>query len=335
MGARASADARALVVSGPTRQTVAMAAAPQTVMPVVVVHGGAGQGVVSKKRSLRLRDALTHAVDAARAALGEGGSALDAVVEAVVVLEDCELFNAGLGSVLTEDGEVELDAAVMDGERRRAGAVAVVRGQPNPVRVARAVLDAGRHALLAGPGAERFARDAGFPDIAPGELLTDHRREQLADRAAGEAPRPGFGDPTPLGSDTVGAVVLDAAGHLAAATSTGGIAGKAAGRVGDSPLVGAGLYAQDGVCAVSATGTGERLIEAVVAHEVSARIRLKGATVQRAVEDACATVGGDVGLIAIDGRGHVGLSCTTPVFQRALAIGDGPVRTGVHGAETL
>jgi isoaspartyl peptidase/L-asparaginase-like protein (Ntn-hydrolase superfamily) len=260
------------------------------------------------------------------------------VVEATTVLEDDELFNAGRGAVLTADGDIEHDAAVMDGRRRRCGAVAAVRGQPNPVRVARALLEEGRHGMLAGDGATRFAEEAGFPPVDLDVLLTDHRRRQLAARRAGEEPEPEFGDPQPgvwtIEADTVGAVVLDVDGHLAAATSTGGIAGKAPGRVGDSPLVGGGLYANDRVCAVSATGTGERIMEAVVAHEVAARIRLAGLPIQRAVEEACAMVQGDIGLIAVDGRGHVGIACNTPIFQRAVAVGDGPVRTGLAGTDS-
>jgi beta-aspartyl-peptidase (threonine type) len=170
-------------------------------------------------------------------------------------------------------------------------------------------------------------------------LLTDHRRRQLAAREAGEEPEPAFGDPQPgvwtLEGDTVGAVVLDLDGHLAAGTSTGGIAGKSQGRVGDSPLVGGGLYAYDRVCAVSATGTGERIMEAVVAHEVAAGMRLAGLPIQRAVEEAVAIVQGDIGLIAVDARGRVGIACNTPIFQRALAVRDGPVRTGLAGTDAI
>jgi isoaspartyl peptidase/L-asparaginase-like protein (Ntn-hydrolase superfamily) len=278
-------------------------------------------------------------VEAGRAALRDGGTAVDAVVEATAVLEDDELFNAGRGAVLTADGDIEHDAAVMDGRRRRAGAIAAVRGQPNPIRVARALLEEGRHGMLAGEGAMRFAAQAGFDAVGLDALLTDQRRRQLAAREAGEEPVPEFGDPLPgvwtLEGDTVGAVVLDAAGHLAAATSTGGIAGKAPGRVGDSPLIGGGLYAHDRVCAVSATGTGERIMEAVVCHEVAACMRHAGLPIQRAVEAACATVQGDIGLIAVDPRGHVGIACNTPIFQRALAIGDGPVRTGLTGTDNV
>ena len=305
--------------------------------PIVVVHGGAGRGVVRRDLAPDLKRGLARAVEDGRAALRDGGTAVDAVVEATAALEDDELFNAGRGAVLTEAGDIEHDAAVMDGRRRRCGAVAAVRGQPNPVRVARALLEQGRHGMLAGDGATRFAAEAGFPPVELDELLTDQRRRQLAARRAGEEPEPQFGDPQPgvwtIEADTVGAVVLDADGHLAAATSTGGIAGKAPGRVGDSPVVGGGLYANDRVCAVSATGTGERIMEAVVAHEVAARIRLAGLPIQRAVEEACAMVQGDIGLIAVDGRGHVGIACNTPIFQRAVAIGDGPVSTGLAGTD--
>jgi L-asparaginase / beta-aspartyl-peptidase len=205
--------------------------------------------------------------------------------------------------------------------------------------VVRALLEEGRHGMLAGEGAMRFAEGAGFPAVGLDDLLTDQRRRQLALRRDGEEPEPEFGDPQPgiwtLEADTVGAVVLDQDGHLAAATSTGGIAGKSPGRVGDSPLVGGGLYANDRVCAVSATGTGERIMEAVVAHEVAARMRLAGLPVQRAVEEACAVVQGDIGLIAVDPHGHVGIACNTPIFQRAVAIRNGPVRAGLVGTDSI
>jgi L-asparaginase / beta-aspartyl-peptidase len=307
--------------------------------PIVVVHGGAGGGVIKHDLAPDLKAGLARAVEAGRTALRQGGTAVDAVVEATVALEDDELFNAGRGAVLTAAGDIEHDAAVMDGRRRRAGAVAAVRGQPNPIRVARALLEEGRHGMLAGEGAMRFAEEAGFPAVELDELLTDQRRKQLAARETGQEPEPAFGDPQPgvwtLEGDTVGAVVLDMDGHLAAATSTGGIAGKSPGRVGDSPLVGGGLYANDRVCAVSATGTGERIMEAVVAHEVAARMRLAGLPIQRAVEEACSIVQGDIGLIAVDARGRVGIACNTPVFQRAVAIGDGPVRAGLSGTDNV
>jgi isoaspartyl peptidase/L-asparaginase-like protein (Ntn-hydrolase superfamily) len=307
--------------------------------PIVVVHGGAGGGVIKPDLAPSLKAGLIRAAEAGRAALREGGSAVDAVVEATVALENDELFNAGRGAVLTADGDIEHDAAVMDGRRRRAGAVAAVRGQPNPVRVARALLEEGRHGMLAGEGAMRFAEEAGFPAVQLDSLLTEPRRRQLAARVAGEEPEPEAGDPQPgiltLEGDTVGAVVLDMDGHLAAATSTGGIAGKKQGRVGDSPLIGGGLYANDRVCAVSATGTGERIMEAVAAHEVAARMRLAGLPIQRAVEEACAIVQGDIGLIAVDGHGRVGIACNTAIFQRAVAIGDAPIRAGLAGTENV
>jgi L-asparaginase/beta-aspartyl-peptidase (threonine type) len=307
--------------------------------PIVVVHGGAGGGVIRPDLAPGLKDGLARAVEAGRTALRQGGNAVDAVVESIAVLEDDELFNAGRGAVLTADGDIEHDAAVMDGRRRRAGAVAAVRGQPNPIRVARALLEEGRHGMLAGEGAMRFAAVMGFDRVELDALLTEQRRKQLSARAAGEEPEPAFGDPQPgiwtLEADTVGAVVLDMDGHLAAGTSTGGIAGKSQGRVGDSPLVGGGLYAHDRVCAVSATGTGERIMEAVVAHEVAAGMRLAGLPIQRAVEEACAVVQGDVGLIAVDGRGRVGIGCNTQIFQRAVGVGDGPIRTGLAGTESI
>ncbi|CAA9467330.1 MAG: Isoaspartyl aminopeptidase @ Asp-X dipeptidase [uncultured Solirubrobacteraceae bacterium] len=266
-------------------------------MSVVVVHGGAGTWAQADWPG-----ATAAVAAAARAALGvirEGGSALDAAVAAVVILEDDPRFNAGTGAVPTEDGDLEHDAAVMDGATGRAGAVAAVRGIANPVRLARAVYEDGRHVLLAGRGAARFAEQVGLG----GPSSSRHG-----------AP----GHPAHVATqDTVGAVVcLD--GRLAAATSTGGIRGQRAGRVGDAPLIGAGTWA-DADCAVSATGHGERLIEAAAGHEVSARVRLTSASLQESVDAVLAGIRGNAGLIAVDARGRVAIACNTAAMPRAVA----------------
>lgn len=265
-------------------------------MSVVVVHGGAG--------AWRRRDwpAATAAVaTAARAGLvtlAGGGSALDAAVTAVVVLEDHPRFNAGTGGVPTEDGFVEHDAAVMAGRTGRAGAVAVVRGIRNPVRLARAVLEDGRHVMLAGPGAARFADAVGL------------------ERARSDAARVARPPALPT-NDTVGAVVC-VGGELAAATSTAGIRGQREGRVGDVAVIGAGTWA-DALCGVSATGSGERLIEAAAAHEVAARVRLTSATLQEALDAVVAGIAGDAGLIAVDAGGRVAMAFNTEAMPRAVA----------------
>ena len=281
-------------------------------MSVVVVHGGAGTWA-----SADWPEATAGVAAAARASLAVirgGGSALDAAVAAVVVLEDDPRFNAGTGAVPTEDGDLEHDAAVMDGATGRAGAVAAVRGVVNPVRLARAVLEDGRHVLLAGRGAARFAEQVGIDGAASAGLAFVAHPLHTATE------------------DTVGAVVC-LAGRLAAATSTGGIRGQREGRVGDAPLIGAGTWADDN-CAVSATGTGERLIEAAAAHEVAARVRLTSAGLRESVEAVVAGVRGNAGLIAIDASGRVAMACNTAAMPRAIAA-DGEVRAATGRDEPL
>jgi beta-aspartyl-peptidase (threonine type) len=249
--------------------------------------------------------------------LGSGGSALEAVVAATARLEDCPVFNAGRGSVLNALGEVELDAAVMEGASRRAGAVAGLRRIRNPVSAAKAVLRDGRHVLLAGPGAERFTLASGIQPVAEESLVTDLRREQWQRAKA------------PAGSGgTVGAVARDAAGHLAAATSTGGILAKRPGRVSDSALVGCGTWADDATCAISATGEGEVFIRTAFASRVDALLRHTGADLERACLQALADVaslGGGGGCIAIDKNGEVAMPFDTPGMPRGvLREGDPP-----------
>jgi L-asparaginase / beta-aspartyl-peptidase len=225
----------------------------------------------------------------------KSGTALDAVAAAVVVLEDSPLFNAGRGACFNADGEIEMDASIMDGARLRAGAVAAVKRIRNPVLAARAVMEHTRHVLLAGAGAERFASENGLKLEAPEYFHTETRREALRRNLKGH-------------HGTVGAVALDADGNLAAATSTGGYTGKMAGRVGDSPLVGAGTYADNRACAVSGTGMGEAFIRAAVAHDVCARMRYARASLAAAAAAALrsvAALGGDGGLVAVDRRGNV------------------------------
>jgi beta-aspartyl-peptidase (threonine type) len=283
-------------------------------MTVVVVHGGAGAW--PRPAWPGATAAVARAARAAHAILAGGGSALDAAIAAVVALEDDPRFNAGHGAVATEEGEVELDAAVMDGATGRIGAVAVVRDVHNPVLLARAVLDDRRHALLAGQGAERFADDRGLRRTAPGELRGAARH----------------GGP-PAGNDTVGAVALDRAGWLAAATSTGGVRGQRAGRVGDAPLPGCGTWA-DARVAVTATGTGERLIEAAAAHEVAARVRLAGEPLDRAAAAVIGSISGDAGLVAVDAAGAVALPSNTAGMPRAVASPAG-VRAATGRGEPL
>jgi len=272
--------------------------------PVVVVHGGCGgprhEGAEDEAGT---RAALADAVAAAGAVLDAGGSALDAAQRAVEVLEACPLFNAGTGSVLTAANDVEMDAALMDGSTGRAGAVAVVRAPRHPVALARAVLETTPHVLLAGPDADAFARAAGVETVPAGHHVTARQR-------ARSAPTPG----------TVGAVVLDASGGLAAATSTGGTRGQLPGRVGDSPLIGAGTYADERI-AVSATGHGESLIREVAAHELAALHRHAGLSLAQAADRLVGGIEQDAGLIAIDASGALVHRANTARFNRAWRAG--------------
>ncbi len=247
---------------------------------MLLVHGGAGviRRDLGAKGERAARAALGDALDRGQASLASGGTALDAVVAAVVVLEDAPEFNAGRGAVFTHDGAHELDAAVMDGATLRAGAVAGLRHVRNPVCLARAVLEHSSHVLLAGAGAEAFARSQGIEWVDAGYFDTDVRRAQW--QAARQRPD-ADGEPGHFG--TVGAVALDAAGHLAAATSTGGMTGKRWGRIGDSPVIGAGTYANS-VCAMSGTGWGEFYIRVAAAHAVCTRVALLHEAVPEAAE---------------------------------------------------
>jgi isoaspartyl peptidase/L-asparaginase-like protein (Ntn-hydrolase superfamily) len=276
-----------------------------------------------------LRDALAsgHAV------LAGGGSALDAVTAAVMSLEDDPLFNAGHGSVFNAEGELEMDAAVMVGSDRRAGAIAGLCGPRNPVLAARAVMEQSEHVFLAGPGAQAFCRTAGLQHEAPEYFRTKRRWDAL--QAELERRRSGAQDD---GDDsrkhgTVGAVALDSHGHLAAATSTGGITAKKAGRVGDSPVIGAGTFADDATCAVSATGQGEIFIRYAVAHEISARMRWAGQSLSEAAEAIIAEiapVGGSGGLVAVDAKGNVSLPFNSSGMYRGVVRGDGAMKTAIY-----
>ncbi|MBV8761550.1 MAG: isoaspartyl peptidase/L-asparaginase [Deltaproteobacteria bacterium] len=274
-------------------------------MTAIVVHGGAG--LVAAERHARLRDGVRAAAAAGDAILSRGGSSLDAVVAAVRVLEDDPEFNAGCGSALTRDGTVETDASVMDGATQRVGAVGAVPDLGCAIALARAVLDRGEHVLLAGSSAWDFAREVGIAPAPAGALITERARMRLADVQKG----------------TVGAVARDRDGRFAAATSTGGIAGKRRGRVGDSPIPGAGTWA-DAHCAISATGDGEAILRVALAHSIAMRIA-SGTPIDRAVRESLSELqrvtNGSAGVIAVDRSAFsaLQLSSTMPV----AAISDG------------
>ena len=281
--------------------------------PAIVVHGGAGPAPTDPERAARLREGCLAAVRAGHALLAAGASALDALQAAVRLLEDDPAFNAGRGAALNARGEAELDAALMRGSDRAAGAVAALRGIRNPVDIARAILDDGRHVLLAGPPAAAYALARGCTAAPEGWFATPRQRAALLRGRQGAA-------------GTVGAVARDTGGGLAAGTSTGGISGQRPGRVGDSPLVGAGTWADDSTAAVSCTGDGEAIVRAALAHEVDALVRLRGIPLGDACRTALAGLaahGATGGLIALGADGTFAAPFTTATMARAWQLGDG------------
>jgi L-asparaginase / beta-aspartyl-peptidase len=291
-------------------------------VPAIVVHGGAGRLPHSAERIETMRVGAAAAVGAGHEVLMGGGSALEAVEAAVVVLEDDPVFNAGRGAALTEDGGVELDAAVMEGTGRSAGSVACLTGVRNPVRAARAVLEDGRHVMFVGQAARDFAEAAGVELCGDEWLATPRQRRALAAGVSGWA------------AGTVGAVARDLEGRLAAATSTGGTMGQRRGRVGDSPLIGAGTWADDESVAVSCTGDGEAIIRTAMAHEIDALVRYAGRSLDEACSEALAGLerrGGHGGLIAVT-AGETAARFSSPSMTRGWRIGDGAIETAVGGS---
>ncbi|HEV3105804.1 MAG TPA: isoaspartyl peptidase/L-asparaginase [Trinickia sp.] len=314
----------------------------------LALHGGAGTiSPGPDADELPYHKALTAALAAGETVLAAGGSAVDAVVATVVALEDCPLFNAGHGAVFNADREHELDAAVMDGARVAAGAVAGARRIRNPVLAAREVMRQGRSVLLGGDGADRFAREHGLEMVDQRYFSTEHRlaqllavQEQATDRqtldhdSAAAAAAAASRDSSKFG--TVGAVALDRHGNLAAATSTGGMTNKQPGRIGDSPIVGAGVYANDASCAVSSTGTGEHFIRACSAYDIHARMRYLAQDLDTAVAASLAegfgSIGGRGGLIAVDRQGNLSMRFNSTGMYRAwVREGDEP-RSAIFAA---
>jgi beta-aspartyl-peptidase (threonine type) len=302
---------------------------------VLAIHGGAGtirRAQLTPERERRYHEALRDALRAGHAILAAGGASLDAVTAAVVSLEDCPLFNAGRGAVFNARGRHELDAAIMDGATLKAGAVAGVRRAKNPVRVARAVMERSPHVLLGGAGADAFARRQKLELVAPDYFSTPQRvlALQRAKQRARGAVREAASAADRHG--TVGAVARDVYGNLAAATSTGGFTNKLAGRIGDSPVIGAGTYADNDTCAVSATGDGDFFLRAVFAHDLSARMRYAGEPLARAARSALARVaalGGTGGLIAVDRAGRVVLPFNTEGMYRGFVRADGELAVDI------
>lgn len=303
----------------------AAAEAPVT----LVIHGGAGTGraTMTPEKEAACRQVLEQAVRAGHEVLQKGGTSQEAIKAAIVILEDSPLFNAGRGAALTTEGRAELDASIMNGTTGLAGAVAGVRGVRNPVLLAEKVMLRTPHVLLIGQGAEELARKEGLAFEAPEWFVTPAQLERLerAKKKTGTL-QPARQDASLL-MGTVGAVALDRAGHLAAATSTGGLTGKLPGRVGDSPIIGAGTYAEDGVCAVSCTGHGEFFIRNAVAYDVAARMKYGSATLKAATEEIIleklAKLDARGGLISVDSRGNISTPFNSDGMFRAWMGPDG------------
>ena len=303
-------------------------------MFAIAIHGGAGtlpRAEMSSDAEGKYRAGLKEALDAGFELLQRGGSSLDAVTRAVVLLEDNPLFNAGKGAVFTLEGRNELDASIMDGSTLKAGAVAGVTRIRNPVALARAVMEKSEHVMLAGAGAEEFASAAGFSFVPQSYFHTPERWRQLERIRGGEA---GLSALTISHIGTVGAVALDDRGRLAAATSTGGMTGKRYQRIGDSPIIGAGTYADDRSCAVSATGHGEVFIRAVVAHDICARMRFGGRSLKEAVREVVLVelppLGGEGGVIAVDARGNIAIEFNSEGMFRASRKQGEELQIGIY-----
>ncbi len=300
---------------------------------VLVIHGGAGgppKGAYSPEKEQQYRDKMTEALKAGAAILQNNGSSLDAVEAAIRILEDSPLFNAGKGAVLDDQGKAEMDASIMDGKTLMAGAVAGVMTIKNPISAARRVMTNSPHVLLIGGGAEKFAKEQKLEIVDPSYFITQERQDQWkkakqkADSASREVKKPG----------TVGAVALDQAGNLAAGTSTGGMMMKKYGRVGDSPIIGAGTYANNKTCAISCTGHGEFFIRNVVAYDVSARMEYRGESLEEAanaeIMQKLREQGADGGLIGLDKNGNITMPFNTNAMFRGYIKSDGTVSVAIY-----
>ncbi len=304
----------------------------------IAIHGGAG--TISRKNltpenQKMYFDAMSDAVNAGIDILKNGGSSLDAVERAVISLEDVPCFNAGKGSVFTNNGIHEMDAAIMSGDTLEAGAVAGVKKVRNPVSLARAVMEKSNHVFLSADGAEEFARSLGLRFEEDEYFYSEIRHNQWKEIEGTDAIRLDHSEPNKFG--TVGAVAMDMNGNLAAATSTGGITNKKFGRIGDSPIIGAGTYANNRTCAISCTGHGEFFIRAVVAYDISCLMEYKGLSLQQAAElvvnDKLFKFGGDGGLIAVDSKGNISMPYNSEGMYRAYSNEKGVIRCAIFSEE--
>ena len=315
-------------------------AEPRT--PVAIaIHAGAG--TISKEeltvaREQEIRGILTRAVQAGHEILSEGGSSLDAVTLAVTILEDSPHFNAGRGAVFNAEGRHEMDASIMDGSNLDAGSVAGVHNIRNPILLARKVMSDSAHVMLMGEGAEVFARQHDIQFAGDDYFFTEYRWQQLQQAKSGENRNSHYFSETPdRWLSTVGSVALDAQGNLAAATSTGGMTNKRWGRVGDSPIIGAGTYADNRSCAVSATGHGEYFIRATVARDICSRVQYQGLNLDDAanavINGQLRQMGGDGGIIAVDAKGNIAQTFNTPGMYRAMIDANGNLSVSIFKDE--
>ncbi len=324
----------------------------------IVLHGGAGvieRSALTPAGDAAYRASLTQAIDAGAKVLDSGGTALDAVEAPIHILEDDPLFNAGRGAVFTSEGKNELDSSIMDGSNLKAGAVAGITHTRHPISLARAVMEKSPYVMMIGSGAEDFGAKVGLEQVDPSFFFTEARWQSLVKQLQKEgrpipprpagAPPPGATVPVALLDEppdvhrygTVGVVALDRKGNVAAGTSTGGLQAKAPGRVGDSPIIGAGTYASNASCAVSATGSGEYFIRLGVAHEICSLVYFKGMSLQQAADEVIhkelVALHGDGGVIAIAPDGQTAFSFNTPGMFRARLAEGGKLQVGIYKDE--
>ena len=304
----------------------------------IALHGGAGtieRDRMSAEVEAEYRSFLDKAISDGYQQLQAGEEGLDVVVAIIQRMEDSPLFNAGKGSVYTWDGQHELDASIMHGAQLDAGAVAGVATVQSPIALARAVMEQSPHVMLASRGAEQFAKELGIPEVSPAYFETDRRKRALESYKA--RTQAGIEPHVDYKFGTVGVVVLDSKGNLVAGTSTGGMTGKRWGRIGDAPVIGAGTYADNRSCAVSATGHGEYFIRHTVARDICARMQFAGQGLNEAAEavimDELVVAGGDGGIVAVDAGGEVAMVFNTPGMYRASVSGSGVKSIGIFGDE--
>lgn len=313
----------------------------QAETPVAIaLHGGAGtikRANLTPEQESAYREILGRAIDHGHKRLQDGADGLDVVVEVIQIMEESPLFNAGHGAVMTWEGRHELDASIMEGKTLRAGAVAGVTTVKSPIAAARAVMEQSPHVMLAGTGAEQFALEQGLERVDNAYFTTERRQKALerykAQYSAGVAPERDYK------FGTVGVVVLDASGNLSAGTSTGGMTGKRWGRIGDAPIIGAGTYADNASCAVSATGHGEFFIRYQVASDICARVKYQGKSLQQAarevIHDILVPVQGEGGIVAVDAQGEVAMTFNSEGMYRASVDAKGQRRIAIYGDDDV